>query len=295
MERGPVILVLIAGTLFGLSVPFSKALIGDMPPIMLAGFLYAGAAVGMVTLFLLRGRIAPPPTSSSMSRSDRIYIVGSILIGAIIAPILLMVGLDWTTGSDASLLLNLEGVMTAIIAVALFKDKGGRRLWIALAAMTIASTILSYTPCGGFGGNGSVLIVLAMVCWGVDDNLMQKISHHDPVKLSMVRSVAGASILVTIAAILYGGLVLAMITVVAMLIGAISYGISNAIFFHGLKHLGSSRTGTFFSIGPYAAAMVAIPLLGEPVTTQLILAGILMAAGTILLTREKHDRTYETT
>ena len=288
MDRRPVVLVLIAGILFGLCVPFSKALIGDMEPIMLAGFLYAGAAVGTGTIFLVRSKVAPPKTDDPMIRKDWMYLSGSILIGGVVAPICLMVGLEWTAGSNASLLLNLEGVMTALFAVAFFHDKGGYRLWIALAAMTSASAILSYSPDGGFsGGIGAVLIVLSMVCWGIDNNLMQRISHHDPVKMSMIRSAVSSTIILTIAAITYGRIELAYVTLLVMLIGVVSYGISNTLFFQGLRHLGPSRTGTFFSIGPYAAAMAAIPLLGEPVTVELVVAGLLMLAGTLLLTHEK--------
>ncbi len=290
MKKGPVLLVLTAGTLFGLCVPFSKALIGDIDPIMMVGLLYAGATVGTGTWFLMRRIAVTTSPSSRMNRSERLYLAGSTLTGAILAPILLMVGLKWTAGSDASLLLNLEGVMTAVIAVAFFHDRGGRRLWLALAAMTVATTVLSYVPGGGFGGNGAVLIVLSMLCWGIDNNFMQRISHLDPVKLSTIRSGIAATFSLTLALILYGGHDLTAAIAYAMIIGAVSYGLSNVLFFVGLKHLGSSRTGTFFSVGPYAAAMAAIPLLGEPVTVQLVIAGLLMAAGTILLTRERADR-----
>ena len=287
MERGPILIALTAGTLFGLCVPFSKALIGDIAPIMLAGFLYAGATVGTATWFIVRRGMAAPAPTSRLDRNDILYLAGSTVTGAIAAPILLMVGLEWTAGSDASLLLNLEGVMTAIVAVTFFHDRGGYRLWLALAAMTGASTILSYAPGGGFGGNGAILIIMAMACWGVDNNFMQRISHHDPVRLSTIRSAVAATVSLTLAMILYGEPGLTMVILYAMLIGAISYGLSNVMFFIGLKHLGSSRTSTFFSVGPYAAAMAAIPVLGEMVTPQLILAGLLMAAGTIMLTREK--------
>ncbi len=291
MDRGYVLLALIAGTLFGLCVPFSKVLIGDMKPIMLAGFLYSGAAIGMATLFIARAKVAPPRSMDPMSRTDMAYMIGSTMIGGVAAPILLMVGLEWTAGSDASLLLNLEGVMTAIIAVALFHDRGGLRLWTALVAMTGASVILSYSPGGGFGGNGAVLIIMAMVCWGADNNLMKKISHHDPVKLSTIRNSIAAIVLTTLSMAIYGGLDLSSIIWYALIIGAIGYGLSNMLFFVGLRHLGPSRTGTFFSVGPYAAAMAAIPLLGEPITYQLVLAGVLMAAGTLLLTKERSGET----
>lgn len=287
MDKGPVLLVLLAGTLFGLCVPFSKVLIGDIEPIMMAGLLYAGATIFTGAWFAIRRATYLRSEQKKMERSDIMYLMGSTLFGAIAAPILLMVGLKWTAGSDASLLLNLEGVMTAVIAVAFFHDKGGYRLWLALAAMTMASTLLSYTPGGGFGGNGALLIVLSMLCWGVDNNFMQKISHLDPVKLSTIRSGIAASFSLSLALVLYGGQELVVALAFAMIIGAVSYGLSNVLFFIGLRNLGASRTGTFFSVGPYAAAMAAIPLLGESVTTQLVIAGLLMAAGTIMLTRER--------
>lgn len=287
MDKGPVLLVLLAGTLFGLCVPFSKVLIGDIEPIMMAGLLYAGATIFTGTWFAIRRATYLRPEPKKMERLDILYLIGSTLFGAILAPILLMVGLKWTAGSDASLLLNLEGVMTAVIAVAFFHDKGGYRLWLALAAMTMASTLLSYTPGGGFGGNGALLIVLSMLCWGVDNNFMQKISHLDPVKLSTIRSGIAASFSLSLALVLYGEQELVVALAFAMIIGAVSYGLSNVLFFIGLRNLGASRTGTFFSVGPYAAAMAAIPLLGESVTVQLVIAGLLMAAGTIMLTRER--------
>jgi len=287
MDRGPVLLVLTAGTLFGLCVPFSKVLIGDIEPIMMAGLLYAGATLFTGTWFVIRRGTSARPEPTKMERPDVLYLMGSTFFGAIAAPILLMVGLKWTAGSNTSLLLNLEGVMTAVIAVAFFRDRGGYRLWLALAAMTVASTLLSYTPGGGFGGNGALLIVLSMFCWGIDNNFMQRISHLDPVKLSTIRSGIAATFSLTLALILYGGQELAVIMIYAMIIGAVSYGLSNVLFFIGLRHLGASRTGTFFSVGPYAAAMAAIPLLGESVTAQLVIAGLLMAAGTLLLTSER--------
>ena len=289
MDKGAVLLVLVAGTMFGLCVPFSKALIGGFDPIMMAGLLYAGATLGTGTWFLLRRGTSVRPVPARMERSDVLYLMGSTVFGAIAAPILLMVGLKWTAGSDASLLLNLEGVATAVIAVMFFRDRGGHRLWLALAAMTVASTILSYEPGGGFGGNGAALIVISMVCWGIDNNFMQKVSHLDPVKLSTIRSGIAAAFSLSLALVLYGGMELTVTISYVMLIGAISYGLSNVLFFLGLRHLGSSRTSTFFSVGPYAAAMAAIPLLGEAVTVQLVVAGALMAAGTLLLTRERAD------
>jgi drug/metabolite transporter (DMT)-like permease len=203
-----------------------------------------------------------------------------------------MAGLERTAGSSASLLLNLEGVATAVIAVAAFREKGGYRLWTALAAMTLASVFLSYSPGGAAFGEGSLLIILAMVCWGIDNNLMQKVSDHDAVQLAMIKSACAAVTSLTLAMVFFGGVRMAVPTLAAITIGVACYGASLALFMIGLRHLGSSRTGTFFSVGPYVAAMAAIPLLGEGVTVQLLIAGGLMLFGTWLITSEGHEHEH---
>jgi len=288
MDRGPILAVLISGALFGLSVPFSKILVGDMSPVTLAGLLYAGSFLGLLTWTLIRRKVSPAPPSDPLVRSDVPFLAGAIIAGGVLAPILLMTGLERTAGSSASLLLNLEGVATAIIAVAAFHEKGGYRLWTALAAMTFASAVLSYAPGGPVIGEGSILIILAMICWGIDNNLMQKVSDHDAVQLAMIKSACAALTSLTMAFIFFGGLSISGPTLAAIVIGIACYGASLALFMIGLRHLGSCRTGTFFSVGPYVAAIAAIPLLGEGVTVQLIIAGCLMAFGTWLITSEGH-------
>jgi len=288
MDRGPILAVLISGALFGLSVPFSKVLVGDMSPVTLAGLLYAGSFLGLSAWMLLRRKMATPPSSERLLRSDIPYLAGAIMAGGIIAPILLMVGLERTAASSVSLLLNLEGVATAVIAVAVFREKGGSRLWAALVAMTAASAVLSYSPGGSALGEGSIMIVLAMVCWGIDNNLMQKVSDHDPVQLALIKSACAASASLALAFMFFGGVGLSTTTMGALAIGAACYGASLAFFMIGLRHLGSCRTASFFSVGPFVAAVAAIPLLGEDVTVQLIAAGGLMAFGTWLITSEGH-------
>jgi drug/metabolite transporter (DMT)-like permease len=288
MERGPILAVLISGALFGLSVPFSKVLVGDIRPVTLAGLLYLGAFIGLASWTMLRSKVFPAASSDPLTRGDLPYLVGGVLCGGVLAPILLMVGLERTSGSSAALLLNLEGVATVIIAVSLFHEKGGKRLWTALVAMTGASVLLSYAPGGQIAGDGTLFIVLAMVCWGIDNNLMQKISDHDSVHLALIKSAVAASVSISMAFLLFNGVAMDLATTEALLIGLVCYGASMALFMVGLRYLGSSRTGAFFSVGPYVAAVAAIPLLGENVTIQLLVAGGLMALGTWLITNEGH-------
>ena len=288
MEKAPILAVLVSGALFGLSVPFSKILVGDMRAVMLAGLLYAGSAIGLLAWMVVRRKVAPAKPSEPLTRTDVPYLAGAVLCGGVLGPIFLMTGLERTAGSSASLLLNLEGVFTALIAVAVFHEHGGWKLWTALAAMTGASFILSYSPGGQILGEGPLLIILAMACWGIDNNLMQKVSGHDPVQLAAIKSVFAGTVSLCLAFALYGGTPVNTEMGEALIIGMVCYGVSLALFMIGLRHLGSSRTGTFFSVGPYVAAVMAVPLLGDPVTLPLLAAGGLMAIGTWTITREGH-------
>lgn len=292
MKWGPILAVMVSGALFGLSVPFSKVLVGDIPPVTLAGLLYLGAFLGLFTWMLMRIQNGSAMKEKPLRKQDAPYLAGAYLAGGVLAPILLMVGLQRATGSSASLLLNLEAVATAILAVFFFKEKAGARLWGALLLMTFASFVLSYQPGGELGGDGSIFIILAMVCWSVDNNLMQKVSDHDPVRMALYKSIVAGSVSLTLAFLFFGGIPMTEDSFYAVIIGIVCYGLSMALFLIGLRSLGSCRSVAFFSIGPYVAAIAAVPLLGEPIEASLIMAGVLMAGGTWLIVKEGHEHEH---
>ncbi len=290
-RRSPFVFVVLSAVLFGLSVPFSKLLLEGIGAVPLAGLLYLGSFAGLALISLVaratrkrRSGRAPP-----LERKDIPWLAGATLSGGIIAPVSLMVGLNLMTGFSTSLLLNLEGVMTALIAVVVFKENSGRKLWIAIAIMTTAGVLLGWDPSRGtFDLAGLGLIVLAMVCWGADNNLTRMICTKDPVQIAQVKSlVAGVSILVA-SFIIGERLELGIALLLALIVGSLSYGASLVLFIRSLELLGSLRTGAFFSFGPFVGAAVSIVLLGEWLGWLMLPAGLLMATGVWLIATERH-------
>ncbi|HQT44656.1 MAG TPA: DMT family transporter, partial [Candidatus Micrarchaeota archaeon] len=174
------ILVLASAVLFGLSVPLAKVLIADVPPVSLAGLLYLGAFLGLTILGF--AKVRDTGKKPALDKKEISWLALVVLFGGVLGPVFLMLGLSQVSGSAASLLLNLEGVATALIASAIFHEFTGRRFWIALACMTAAGLFLSWNPEGsGFSLTGPIFIVLAMFFWGLDNNFTRKITSIEPV------------------------------------------------------------------------------------------------------------------
>ena len=290
MDARPLLYAIISAVLFGISTPVAKVLLVELDPVALAGLLYIGAFIGLSAVSILRTSKAP---AAPLERKDAPWLAGAILAGGVLAPILMMSGLTTVSGLAGSLLTNLEGVATALIAVAVFHEYAGRRLWLALAVMTAAGVLLSWDPSGGvIGLTGPLLIILAMVCWGIDNNLTRQISGKDPVRIAQLKGLLAGSVSLAIAAIIGVRLSLTPSLFLALLLGALSYGISLVLFIKALEGLGSSRTGAFFSLGPFVGAAVAVLLLDDPLTPSFILAAVLMAIGVYALAAERHGHMH---
>jgi drug/metabolite transporter (DMT)-like permease len=294
MSKKPLIFVIIAASCFGISTPISKLLLKDIAPVELAGLLYFGAFLGLGLFFLLsRARKTTTPKTASLERKDLTWLSGAIVTGGILAPISLMIGLTLVTGFSASLLLNLEGVATVFIAVLVFKENAGKKLWIALVCMTVAGVFLSWNPeTGKFNVIGSLLIVLATICWGIDNNLTRKISDKNPVQISMIKGLIAGVVSLSIAFIIGNKITLNIDIVYALLLGAVSYGASLVFFVYALKGLGASRTGAFYSFAPFIGAILSLAIFRDNNVLIIIPAVCLMAAGVWLLVTERHSHTH---
>jgi len=290
MEKGPLVYVMASAALFGISAPVAKVLLADVPPVALAALLYLGAFIGLSLISAVRAAITPREARSApLVKKDIPWLLGAVVAGGVVAPIALMVGLTTVSGFAASLLLNLEGVATALIAVMVFREHAGGRLWAALLLMTSAGVLLAWDPGQGeLDAMGPILIVLAMVCWGIDNNLTRQISGRDPVRIAQVKGVMAGGTSLVIALLLGWSVVLTPSILLALLLGALSYGVSLVLFIRALEGLGSSRTGAFFSLGPFVGAGVSIAFLGDEVTLPFLAAAILMAVGVGALAAERH-------
>ena len=284
-------LALAAALLFGASTPFAKILLGTIEPWMMAGLLYLGAGLGLAVVHALRAPLRLPTSEAPLRRTEVPWLAAVALAGGVIGPLLLMFGLARTAASSASLLLNLEGLATMGIAWLVFRENVDRRLLLGAFAILAGAALLSWG--GGVEFNlGALLIVGACLAWGIDNNLTRKLSSADPVQIAMVKGlVAGA---VNLALALSQGVPLPSFgtTLTVGVVGFLGYGVSLAFFVLALRHLGTARTGAYFSLAPFIGAVLAIALLGDPITAPLLAAGALMAIGLYLHLAERHEHKH---
>ncbi|MFM9861877.1 EamA family transporter [Pseudoxanthobacter sp. M-2] len=290
-----------AAVLFGASTPFAKLLLdGGLGPWLLAGLLYLGAGLGL-GLIHLAGRLrAGPVGEAPLRRADLPWLALVVLTGGVVGPVLLMVGLTTTAASNAALLLNLEGLATMAIAWLVFRESVDRRLLTGAAAILAGALLLSWPAGDGGGADGGVglgalAIVGACLAWGIDNNLTRKLSSADPVAITIVKGLA-AGTTNTVLAIALGASLPPVATIAgAAAVGFLGYGVSLVLFVLALRHVGTARTGAYFSTAPFIGAALAVPLLGDAVTPLLVAAAALMAVGVYLhLTeRHEHDHTHE--
>lgn len=283
---------MLAALLFGASAPFAKALLQDAPPQLLAGLLYAGSGLGLTIVAVVR-RGEARDREARLSRTDLPWLAGAILFGGAIGPVLLMAGLSRTPASSASLLLNLEGVFTAAIAWVVFHENVDRRIALGMFAIILGGVALSWEGRASFGGMAGPLAVAgACLCWAVDNNLTQKVSATDPVRVAMIKGLVAGAVNVVLASALGAKWPPASIIGVTMLLGFLSYGVSLVLFVLALRHLGTARTGAYFSIAPFVGAAVAIIGWRERPTPFFIIGGGCMAIGVWLHLTERHEHEH---
>jgi drug/metabolite transporter (DMT)-like permease len=292
MQRG-VLYALGAAVLFGLSTPLAKVLLGAMSPLLLAGLLYTGSGVGLLLVLAGRRLVVPRLAGGLPRRGEWRWLVGAILFGGVAGPIALMYGLATTTASAASLLLNLEAVFTALLAWFLFRENFDWRIASGMLAIVAGGLVLAWTPGDvGIAAVGPVLIATACLSWAMDNNLTRRISASDAVVIAALKGLAAGAINLGLALAFGAKLPVVGIVGTAAVVGFLGYGVSLVLFVLALRHLGTARTGAYFSVAPFFGAALAVLLQGEPVTWQLIIAGALMAVGTWLHLAEKHGHRH---
>jgi drug/metabolite transporter (DMT)-like permease len=282
-------LALGAGILFGLSTPLAKLLVVNMDPVALAGCLYLGAFVA-VTLGRALG-VSRGLDSERLSRRDVPFLVTMVLVGGVVAPVLLMFGIREASGFTASLLLNLEGVTTALIALVFFRERVTGRVWGAVFLMTVTGVLLTGVAKGSTSGvRGPLLILAAAVGWGVDNNVSARLSRHDPLVLVSIKGLGAGLFSLSLSWALQGSLPPPGKLLAALGLGSVSYGCSLVLFILSLKSMGAARTGAFFAVGPLAGALISVAIFREPVTWVMALALVLVLASIVLVARENLTR-----
>ncbi len=228
-----------------------------------------------------------------MRRKDLPWLAAVVIFGGCLAPLLLMFGLQQTSASSGSLLLNLEGLATMGIAWLIFKENVDGRLLLGAVAIVIGAMVLSWDGNGIRFDAGGGMIAGACLAWGLDNNLTRKLSSADPVVTTMIKGLLAGAVNVGLALVAGSALPSVPIIGAAAVVGFLGVGVSLILFVLALRHLGTARTGVYFSLAPFIGAVVAIFLLGEPLTPQLALAGLLMGCGLWLHLAERHDHTHQ--
>lgn len=287
LDRG-VWAALAAAALFGASAPFAKLLLADTGPWLLAAILYLGSGLGLALVRRVRRAAPVRPT-----RAEWGWLAGATLAGGVLGPVLLMTGLAAMPAAGASLLLNMEGVLTALLAWFVFRENVDRRVALGMALIVAGALVLGWPGDASDGLGWPALAVLgACLAWAVDNNLTRKVSLTDASFVAMVKGLtAGATNLVIATAL--GASWPAWPTVAAgALLGFVGYGASLVLFVVALRRLGTARTGAYFSVAPFFGALLAVAMLGETVGPALLVAGALMAIGVWLHLAERHEHAH---
>ncbi len=288
-----------AAILFGASTPFAKQLIGEglaaSSPFLLAGLLYLGSGLGLTLIRLVRDR---GWKSVDLPSHEWPWLLGAIAFGGVLGPLLLMVGLSHTTAATASLFLNLESVLTAVLAWVVFRENADRRIVLGMLLIVAGGAMLAWPagdgyPAGTTSGLGPMALAGACLAWAIDNNLTRKVSASDALFIAGSKGLVAGCVNTGLGFVLGASMPTATLVSSAMVIGFLGYGLSLVLFVLSLRGLGTARTGAYFSTAPFVGAALAVVVFGEPTSLNFWLAGALMAAGVWLHITEQHAHEHE--
>ncbi|SDM39465.1 DMT family transporter [Actinomyces ruminicola] len=281
---------LIAALLYTLSTPVSKLLLDDVAPGVLAALLYLGAGAGMSLIALLRNRIGTTaPRAAPLERADLPFVVAMVVLD-IAAPLLLMFGLDRAEAANVSLLNNFEIVATAVIAFVLFKERPSRRLTLGIVVITAACALLTVDDAGALSFSvGSLLVLAAASCWGLENNCTNRIAHKDPVQIVIVKGFGSGCGAMAVALAAGERMPQAGPLGGCLLLGFLAYGLSITLYVMAQRGLGAARTSAFYSVAPFVGVILAWALFRQAPGLTFLLALGLMLVGTWLVVPEPDD------
>lgn len=281
-----IVLALLAAALYALNAPASKILLNYVPPTLMAGFLYIGAGLGMVVIALFRKKHNIEKTEARLTKSELPYTVAMILLD-IAAPICLMIGLNSTTAANASLLNNFEIVATSIIAFVIFNEKISLRLWLGIFSVTLSCLILSFEDVSSLTFSyGSLFVLLAALLWGFENNCTRKISSKDPLQIVLLKGIFSGLGSVIIG-VLIGARITSFVTLIPVcILGFVAYGLSIYFYVYAQRLLGAARTGAYYAIAPFIAAIFSLIIFFEIPSFSYFVSLFFMAVGAWLSAKD---------
>lgn len=295
-KRLPIALAILAAALYGISAPVAKVLLTKLSAYVMAAFLYLGAGLGMALIKALqkaRRQAGTERQEASIPRREWPYVVGMILLD-IAAPILLMLGLTQAAAGTAALLNNFEIVVTSILALLLFKEAVGRRMWLAIGLITVATVILSLSPGAELTWSpGALLILLACAAWGLENNCTRMLSLSDPIEIVMIKGF-GSGIGALLVTVLTGHWQFDLgYGLMALLLGFVAYGLSIFFYIYAQRDLGAARTSAYYAAAPFIGVLASWIFLREPLTLNFGLGLLVMLIGTYFAVSEDHGHEHE--
>ena len=274
-----IVWAILAAALYAVNAPVSKLLLRDVTPAMMAAMLYLGAGIGMLLLGMARQRLKIGKNEQKLTRKDLPFAVGMIVLD-IAAPICLMIGLTSTTSANASLLNNFEIVATSVIALLVFKEAIGKRLWLAIGLITLSSAILSMEDASSLHFSaGSLFVLLACVCWGFENNCTRMMSQSDPLEIVVLKGFGSGLGSLAIAFAVGEQLPPLRLILCALLLGFVSYGLSIFFYVYAQRKLGAAKTSAYYAFSPFIGVLLSLLIFQEIPSLSFWAALLIMALG----------------
>ncbi len=281
-----VLFALLAALLYAVNSPFSKLLLGKVPPTMMASFLYLGAGLGLFAVGTVQRLTGRKNKEQPLTKKELPFTLGMIVLD-VAAPIFLMLGLTYTTAANASLLNNFEIVATSVIALVIFKEAIPRRLWLAIFLVTLSSVILSFEDMSSLSfSSGSLFVLLACVCWGFENNCTRMLSSKNPLEIVVIKGLCSGSASLAIAFIAGEKLPDVSFILLSLLLGFVSYGLSIYFYIYAQRDLGAAKTSTYYAVAPFIGTGLSLLIFLQKPFFSFITALVIMIVGTYLASTE---------
>lgn len=274
-----IILAILAAALYAINSPFSKLLLDYMPSTLMAAFLYIGAGLGMAVISLLQKLSGHGRQEEKLSKAELPYVIAMIVLD-IAAPICLLLGLSMTTAANASLLNNFEIVATSFIALLFFKEQISPRLWLGIIAITISCMILSFEDISSlYFSKGSLFVLLAACCWGLENNCTRKISSKDPLQIVLLKGIFSGSGSLIIGFSIGERVKTLWSLPCVLLLGFVAYGLSIYTYVYAQRILGASRTSAYYAVAPFVGVFLSLIIFREVPGISFFIALFFMLLG----------------
>ncbi len=291
-EFKAIFFAILAAALYAINIPISKLLLKEISPTLMASYLYLGAGVGMFFVGIIQKRKNTEAKEAKLTNKELPYTIGMVVLD-ILAPIFLMIGLTKTSSANGALLNNFEIVATSLIALFLFKETISKRLWIAISLITLSCIILTVEDVTSLSFSlGSVFVLLACCCWGLENNCTRKISIKDPLQIVIIKGM-GSGLGSLVISLVIGEKISGIVYIAfALVLGFVSYGLSIFFYIYAQRDLGAAKTSAYYAIAPFIGVIMSLFIFKEIPSINFIIAVIIMIVGTYYASTEVHGHKH---